>query len=101
MYLILWKFVARPEHTKAFIAACKPDGDWARLFAQAPGYRGTDLLTSTTDPHTFITIDRWDSPNHYGQFKQQYAEPYSTLDAQLEGLTVSEVSLGSFNTAEH
>jgi hypothetical protein len=46
MYVILWEFVVPPEKVDAFIAAYKDDGAWAKLFAQAEGYVGTELLRS-------------------------------------------------------
>ncbi len=53
MYIIVWEFVVRPEKVTAFVAAYQSDGAWAKLFAQADGYIGTELLHSTDQAATF------------------------------------------------
>ena len=59
MYVIVWEFVVRPEKVDAFVAADKSDGAWAKLFAKADGYIGTELLRSTDNSQgtTFVNID--------------------------------------------
>lgn len=98
MYVILWEFIVRPENADAFIAAYKSDGAWASLFARADGYLGTELIRSTeaaAEPR-FLTIDRWNAPEDFTRFQQQFGVEYKTLDTQLEGLTISERKLGTF-----
>ena len=101
MYVILWEFVVPPEKLDAFIAAYKDDGAWAKLFAQADGYVGTELLCSTEarDELTFLTIDRWKSAKDFGHFHKHFGTQYRTLDTQLQGLTVRERKLGMFVSA--
>ena len=61
MCVIVWEFLVEPEKVDAFVAAYKSTGAWATLFAQAEGYVGTELLSSTESDEEakFITIDRW------------------------------------------
>jgi heme-degrading monooxygenase HmoA len=101
MYVILWEFVVPQEKVDAFIAAYKDDGAWAKLFAQADGYVGTELLSSTEarDEPTFLTIDRWKSAEDFAHFHKQFGTQYRTLDTQLQGLTVRERKLGMFVSA--
>jgi heme-degrading monooxygenase HmoA len=98
MYVILWEFVVLPEKVDAFVAAYKSDGAWAKLFAQAEGYLGTELLTSTETGQepTFITIDRWKSADDFTRFQEQFGAEYRALDTQFEDLTVRERKLGIF-----
>jgi len=56
---ILWRFRAKPNQVEEFQRTYAGDGDWAKLFARAPGYQGTDLLADTDDPLAFVVIDRW------------------------------------------
>jgi len=104
MHIIVWEFLVRPEKTAAFVSAYKPDGDWARLFERAVGYRGTELLISTVPeenrPQVFLTIDRWETAEDYLRFQDRFGVEYRALDAQLEGFTVSETRIGSFTTVE-
>jgi heme-degrading monooxygenase HmoA len=101
MYVILWEFVVPPEKVDAFIAAYKDDGAWAKLFAQAEGYVGTELLCSTEagQEPTFLTIDHWKSAEDFTRFHKQFGSEYRALDTQLEGLTVRERELGVFVSA--
>jgi heme-degrading monooxygenase HmoA len=98
MYVILWEFVVHPEKVDAFIAAYKSDGAWAKLFAQAEGYLGTELLSSTEAPQEprFITIDRWNSAEDFARFQEQFGTKYRALDTHLEGLAARERKLGTF-----
>jgi heme-degrading monooxygenase HmoA len=99
MYFIIWEFVVRPEKVSEFVAAYKADGDWARLFSLAPGYGGTELLSSTDHAERFCTIDRWNHADDYTRFQERFGPQYRMLDAQLEGLTLSETKLGTYAPA--
>ncbi len=101
MYVILWEFVVPPERVDTFIAAYKDDGAWAKLFAQAEGYVGTELLCSTEagQEPTFLTVDRWQHAEDFTRFQEQFGDKYKALDTELEGLTVSERKLGMFVSA--
>lgn len=46
-----------------------------KLFAEADGYMGTELLCSTEAGHepTFLTIDRWKSAKDFAHFHKQFA----------------------------
>ncbi len=96
MHVILWEFTVAPEKRDAFIAAYKSDGLWARLFREANGYLGTELLFSR-ETGRFTTIDRWESEPAFHSFQAGYSEQYQQLDAQLEALTLTETKLGSFD----
>jgi heme-degrading monooxygenase HmoA len=98
MYVIVWEFVVRPEKATEFVAAYKSDGAWAKLFAQAEGYIGTELLHATdSDQSTIcITIDRWKTAEDFARFQEHFGAGYRRLDTQLEGLTSRERKLGTF-----
>jgi heme-degrading monooxygenase HmoA len=96
MYIIVWEFVVRPEKVTAFVAAYQSDGAWAKLFAQADGYIGTELLHSADQAATFVTIDRWKTADAFARFQERFGSQYRLLDTQLEGLTSRERKLGTF-----
>jgi heme-degrading monooxygenase HmoA len=98
MHVIMWAFVVRPDKVGEFVSAYKGDGDWAQLFSLAAGYQGTELLSCTDDAERFVTIDRWDNVADYARFRERFGPQYRYLDAQLEGLTLSETKLGTFAT---
>lgn len=97
MFVRIWQFLVQPDKADGFRAAYGPDGTWARLFERAAGYLGTELLGSTTDPNTYLTVDRWESSEAWEVFLRQWQEDYSALDRRCESLTVAEVEVGAFS----
>lgn len=100
MYVILWEFHVKPGRCEQFSAIYSPHGEWAQLFAQAPGYLGTELLESTEDATRFVTIDRWTREEDFKSFQESYRNPYAALDQLCEDLTLSERTLGTFTEAD-
>jgi hypothetical protein len=96
MRVIIWEFVVHPDRVHEFISAYKADGNWAQLFSLGAGYMGTELLRSTDNAEKFVTIDRWADAEKYERFQERFGPQYRSLDAQLEGLTLSETNLGTF-----
>jgi heme-degrading monooxygenase HmoA len=100
VYIILWEFSARAGHEKEFEGFYGPQGDWARFFARGEGFLGTELLRDWGGPRRYLTLDRWESREAYEHFRSRFAAEYEALDRLAEGLTESEVHLGSFTTGE-
>ncbi|MFL6427607.1 MAG: antibiotic biosynthesis monooxygenase family protein [Acidobacteriaceae bacterium] len=98
MYVIVWEFLVEPENVEAFVAAYKSAGAWAKLFAQAEGYLGTELLSSSESDEEvkFITIDRWTTAEDFTRFQKRFGAEYRTLDTQLKKLRIGERKLGIF-----
>ena len=97
VYTILWEFAVDESSVEAFIAAYGASGDWARLFGQARGYRGTTLLRDEADPLRFVTIDRWESSEDFLRFQEEFGNAYAELDVRFERLTQSEKLIGRFS----
>ena len=57
-----------PRRAKQRCAPYAPDGDWARLFATAPGFMGVELLGEEA---RYATIDRWVSQGAFDAFKAE------------------------------
>lgn len=98
MHVIIWEFIVDPDKIGAFVAAYHPGGDWAKLFALAEGYEGTDLLSSTENRERFVTIDRWRHADDFVRFKERFSNEYETLDRECGDLTRKETELGTFTT---
>ncbi len=96
MYVIAWEFIIRTECVVQFEATYGPQGDWARLFSKAKGYRETQLLRDITDPGRYVTLDYWQSREAHDQFRAAHATEYQALDERCERLTVKEQKLGEF-----
>ncbi|MFC6841678.1 antibiotic biosynthesis monooxygenase family protein [Xanthomonas theicola] len=58
MFVAIWEYTVADGQTQAFEALYAADGGWAALFAEYPGYLGTELLRAQA-PGTCLTIDRW------------------------------------------
>ncbi|WP_454829062.1 antibiotic biosynthesis monooxygenase family protein [Pseudoxanthomonas wuyuanensis] len=95
MFAAIWEYSIRPEAADAFEALYGPDGEWAMLFREHPGYRGTELLRSEI-PGRYLTIDRWDSEAAYDAFLVAEKPRYSELDARGDALTLEERCVGRY-----
>lgn len=95
-YCYLWSYRVRAAAIDAFVAHYRPDGDWARLFARAAGYRRTDLLRDRDDPQRFITVDHWDSLAAHRAFLVKFSSEYTALDTRCAEFTESEFAVGEF-----
>jgi heme-degrading monooxygenase HmoA len=98
MYLIIWEYRVKPEQVAKFEEIYAANGAWAQLFKEATGYLGTELLHDPNDANRYITIDRWKSSQDYETFLLQWKAEYESLDAQCEGLTEHETSLGRWES---
>src|SRR5262245_52732503 len=93
-YVIVWEFEVRSGREAEFEAAYGPEGDWARLFRQGAGYRGTELLRASE--RRYVTVDRWAARDDFERFRDAHREEYDAIDRRCEDLTVSESPLGRF-----
>ena len=98
MLTIIWEFRPKPACYEDFINAYKADGRWAKLFAQAKGFQGTQLIQDKADQNRFITIDQWDTQSAYDTFQKEFGQAYQQLDQELEGLNNQETLIGNFVT---
>ena len=92
----IWKFRPPEGRESEFVAAYSADGDWARLFHNAPGFQGTTLLEPAEAGGWWLTVDRWESAANFESFTEVFGEQYRTLDAELEGVAGEEEFVGAF-----
>jgi hypothetical protein len=97
MIAIVWEFIVRPESIERFRKAYGPSGDWAALFTQQGGYKGTVLLQDTTREERFLTIEQWGGEEQFNEMLAEKGEEYCGLDQIFEELTVSEEKVGVFH----
>ena len=79
MFAILYEYKYNPDRLGDFLAAYKPDGEWAKLFADKPGFIETHLVR-IVGSGTYITVDMWESEAAYESFLATHAEEYLALD---------------------
>lgn len=93
MFAIVWRYSVPTEQAPQFVDAYGPAGDWARLFAMAPGYAGTELIVCDDDG-TFVTVDRWETRSAFDKFVEVHRVGYDELDQRLASLTTDEALIG-------
>lgn len=98
MLVIIWEYQVKAQHAAEFEELYSASGTWAALFKGSAGYQGTELLRDANDARLYMTIDRWDSPEHYERFLSQWKSEYEALDAQSEGLTEKEFLAGKWES---
>jgi heme-degrading monooxygenase HmoA len=95
-FRILWEFHVEAPSRAQFERIYGSDGDWARLFSRAPGFRGTQLLHDPHDPDRYVTLDCWQDEAAFRAFHERWHPEYDALDRRCEGLAASEVLWGRF-----
>jgi heme-degrading monooxygenase HmoA len=97
MIVSIWRFRTAEGCEREFERIYGATGDWAKLFARAPGYLGTELLRAGDG--SYLTLDRWQDQASFDAFKRAYGDEYLTLDAACEALTADESAIGIFEAA--
>ena len=90
MFIRVWRFRVAPGKEREFERVNGPNGDWTRLFEQAPGYLGTHMKPIKRAPGEYQTVDQWESREAWEAFRRDFADAYQRLDGELESLTTSE-----------
>jgi hypothetical protein len=97
MFVILWEFEVKPVNLVGFEKAYGPAGAWVQLFQRDSHFRGTQLLHDPSRDFWYFTADFWDSKADYENFLAANRSAYERLDSLLEGLTLRERLVVSFN----
>ena len=95
-YSYIWEYLVAPDKVDDFQRAYGPDGDWVRLFREAPGYLRTELHRDRSNPLRFVTVDYWESETAWKAFRTRFAEQFELLDARCASLTTLETEIGRF-----
>jgi heme-degrading monooxygenase HmoA len=94
----LWRFEVPEETEDRFLAAYRSNGDWAKLFATAPGFIRTELWLDGDG--IYLTADHWESVTAFEAFQAGLGEEYRRLDAELEGIAGIETFVGAFDLVD-
>ncbi len=96
MHYRIWHYRIAPGKAAAFQAAYGSMGDWAQLFALAAGYLGTRLLQPEQTDGDWMTIDCWESREHWEAFIGLHRERYEALGRKLGDLTTRNELVGVY-----
>jgi len=100
MIATIWRFQVPTASVEAFEHAYGPAGDWADLFARAPGHVGTELLKLDGEDGAYLTIDRWNTEAEFHAAKKMLESEYAALDRRCEAYTSEETWLGLYTIRE-
>ena len=95
-FAYVWEYRIDPNCRSQFLAAYRPDGEWARLFSKDSSYLGTKLLQDVADEDRFSTIDFWVSEAARDAFRERYAAEFDELDRRCEDFTRQERLVGDY-----
>ncbi len=98
MIALVWRFEVRDAERNAFEQAYGPEGTWARLFARADGYRGTELFRAGDG--SYLTLDIWRARADFETFLAEHKDAYEALDRETEALTRCEHRIGEYEVID-
>jgi len=98
--MYVWEYEVLPGKEPEFVAAYGPRGSWAELFRRNAGYIRTELHRDRGNPRRFVTLDYWESAEHWDRFRRECSTEFEELDSRFEELTVSEREIGRFGRIE-
>lgn len=99
-HIRIWRFEPSPGREREFAAAYSSDGVWARLFEQAEGFLGTELLAPAEPGGPWLTLDRWQSKDAFERFQKALGEDYRRLDSATAPLCADESFIGAFEAPD-
>jgi heme-degrading monooxygenase HmoA len=94
MIATIWRYEVLDEARPAFEATYGPTGAWARLFARAEGFAGTELLKA--EDGSYLTLDVWRTRADFDAFLVAHRTDYDALDRSTESWTSCEHRLGEY-----
>ena len=94
----LWRFDVPAGTEEKFIAAYRSDGEWAQLFAAAPGFIRTELWRAENG--SYMTADHWRSIEDFERFQLGRGDEYRRLDTELEAVAGTETFIGAFDLVD-
>ena len=91
---VVFEYEVDSAGAAAFEAVYGGDGEWARYFARAEGYLGTEMLRGADG--RYLVIDRWRSAADYDAFLSANADEYGSRNQAAMRLWLRERALGRF-----
>jgi heme-degrading monooxygenase HmoA len=94
---VVFEYDVDAAGAEAFEAVYGSDREWARYFAGAEGYRGTEMLRGAGGH--YLVIDRWDSEADYDAFLAAQSDEYGARNQAATRLWLRERVVGRFESA--
>jgi heme-degrading monooxygenase HmoA len=97
VYVIVWRFIVKPDRRAEFERHYGADGTWAEFFRRDPACVRTELLRG--DGNEYLTLDYWSSEAAFLAFRAAHLAEYEEIDRGFEAMTESELRVGAYVTA--
>jgi heme-degrading monooxygenase HmoA len=95
----VWKYEVVPGCEAEFERTYGSAGDWAQLFAQSKGFRGTRLYRDIEAPAGYLTVDLFDGHEAWARFYEAHRAAYEDLDRRCSALIVSQSEMTAADVA--
>ncbi len=99
-FAYVWEFKVRESQIETFKVAYGRKGEWVRLFRRDPAYIRTELLSDSSDPERFLTIDYWTARQALLTFRERFQAEFDAIDDRCAQYTIEERHLGDFDLAD-
>ncbi len=96
LFAYVWQYTIDPHREVDFLAAYRPDGDWAKLFMRDPEYIETKLFHDYDHSDRYMTVDYWTSKSARDSFREKFAVDFKEIDERCENYTLDEVLIGDY-----
>jgi heme-degrading monooxygenase HmoA len=94
MIATIWQYRVLTAHILAFERIYGPEGAWAALFSQTPGYVGAELLKTDSDADVYLSVNWWVSEFAYKKAMHQIEVERVRLEDLYDEMTSEERLLG-------
>lgn len=96
MIEIVWEFSISADNKGQLELVFGPGGAWSKVYAAAPGFRGTTVMRDIGQAARYLVVSVWDSEAAHEAANEANAPAYASLVETLKQLTVSQVEVGVF-----
>ena len=100
MFVAIWKYEVKEDSIGKYEELYGQNGKWVNLFKENSGYVTTEFIKNTSHPSEYITIDKWESYDHYQNYLEKNKDEIIEIDAEGEELTANETKIGWFETVD-
>ena len=95
-FAYVWQYTIDQRYRDEFLAAYRPDGDWAKLFLRDSEYIKTKLFQDYDHSDRYMTVDYWTSKSARDLFREKFAVEFREIDERCESYTLDEVLIGDY-----
>ena len=93
MRVRVWRYDVPTDVREEFEEEYGPNGSWARLFANSPGFLGTSLYVDVRSRKSYLTVYRFADDEAWQLFRAEHDSAYQEVGVRLRHLTTAQDDL--------